>query len=176
MVFWRSWSTPPLGKRVFRYWRRSLVMEPENGEQLESCKYCLKLKKCKNFLCFEESIHWSQIIGDCFSMHFSTYFLNHGQIWLWRISFWSNYFRYLWTVCEWAGETTRTILILRTISLSTLWQDSLKSRSDCVKREPSKKWANSFAIRPVCQLIREAAHGENSHNFWGRKNSKIELH
>ena len=29
MVFWRSWSTPPLGNLVFRYWRRSLVIEPE---------------------------------------------------------------------------------------------------------------------------------------------------
>ena len=43
------------------------------------------------------------------------------------------------------------------MSLSTLWQDSPKSRSDCVKREPGKKWANSFAIRSVCQLICEAA-------------------
>ena len=29
MVFCRSWSTPPLGNLVFRYWRRSLVIEPE---------------------------------------------------------------------------------------------------------------------------------------------------
>ena len=33
MVFWRSWSTPPLGKRVFRYCRRSDVIEPETRDR-----------------------------------------------------------------------------------------------------------------------------------------------
>ena len=33
MVFCRSWSTPPLGNRVFRYWRRSDVIEPEKNER-----------------------------------------------------------------------------------------------------------------------------------------------
>ena len=37
IVFWRSWSTPPLGNRVFRYWRRSDVIEPErvNGQSVK---------------------------------------------------------------------------------------------------------------------------------------------
>ena len=85
-------------------------------------------------------------------MHFLTSFLSQEQYYKYEESVWSNYF------CEWAGETFWCILILSTISLSTLWQDSPKSRSDCVKREPSKKWANSFAIRSVCQLICEAPH------------------
>ena len=73
-------------------------------------------------------------------MHFSTWFLVYMKIIILLLS----------TVCEWAGpEPAWCILILCTISLSTLWQDSLKSRSDCVKRERGKKWANSFAIRSV---------------------------
>ena len=32
MVFCRSWSTPPLGKRVFRYLRISELIEPETKE------------------------------------------------------------------------------------------------------------------------------------------------
>ena len=34
IVFCRSWSTPPLGNRVFRYWRRSDVIEPEKEKGL----------------------------------------------------------------------------------------------------------------------------------------------
>ena len=34
MVFCRSWSTPPLGKRVFRYLRISELIEPETKTSL----------------------------------------------------------------------------------------------------------------------------------------------
>ena len=38
IVFCKSWSTPPLGNRVFRYCRRSEVIEPGKKErQLETC-------------------------------------------------------------------------------------------------------------------------------------------
>ena len=37
IVFCKSWSTPPLGNRVFRYWRRSEVIEPgKKKRQLET--------------------------------------------------------------------------------------------------------------------------------------------
>ena len=38
IVFCKSWSTPPLGNRVFRYCRRSEVIEPgKKKRQLETC-------------------------------------------------------------------------------------------------------------------------------------------
>ena len=86
MVFWRSWSTPPLGNLVFRYWRRSLVMEPESINPWKGRK-----RKVFNFslkVCFNLQSHhlwedfnkwkWKWINKICFSyLHFSSLQLTH---------------------------------------------------------------------------------------------------